>query len=83
MFLNEGEIGQFEHRVPLERVTVLDIRGQVSLTNVVFIGVSDPFFLMYFHNHHVCVSLPAINGSVGIFFLSGQKSSNALIAIAK
>uniref|UniRef100_A0A9J8BHK4 Galectin 4 n=1 Tax=Cyprinus carpio carpio TaxID=630221 RepID=A0A9J8BHK4_CYPCA len=36
VYLNGSEVGQFQHRIPLDRVIALSVGGEVSLTNVVF-----------------------------------------------
>ncbi|XP_051512877.1 uncharacterized protein lgals4 isoform X10 [Myxocyprinus asiaticus] len=38
VYLNGCEVGQFQHSIPLKGVTALHIGGDVTLTNVVFMG---------------------------------------------
>uniref|UniRef100_A0A8C2KE34 Galectin n=1 Tax=Cyprinus carpio TaxID=7962 RepID=A0A8C2KE34_CYPCA len=45
------EVGQFQHRIPLDRVIALSVGGEVSLTNVVFTEVSDPPLLQIFSDY--------------------------------
>uniref|UniRef100_A0A8C1J166 Galectin n=1 Tax=Cyprinus carpio TaxID=7962 RepID=A0A8C1J166_CYPCA len=34
VYLNGSEVGQFQHRIPLDRVIALSVGGEVSLTNI-------------------------------------------------
>uniref|UniRef100_A0A8C1J0S2 Galectin n=1 Tax=Cyprinus carpio TaxID=7962 RepID=A0A8C1J0S2_CYPCA len=51
VYLNGSEVGQFQHRIPLDRVIALSVGGEVSLTNVVFTEVSDPPLLQIFSDY--------------------------------
>lgn len=57
MYLNGCEVGQFQHRIPLDRVIALSIGGEVSLINVAFTEVSDPPLLHIFSDYIKLIQL--------------------------
>uniref|UniRef100_A0A8C1S835 Galectin n=1 Tax=Cyprinus carpio TaxID=7962 RepID=A0A8C1S835_CYPCA len=82
VYLNGSEVGQFQHRIPLDRVIALSVGGEVSLTNVVFTEVSDPPLLQIFSDYINCMALylkgviPTNAERFEINFKTGQSDSD-------